>query len=359
MSSIDYYLDKKILIIESKKKDINKTWCFWDNNNSKWNPFLSKKWSKLNFKTNNISLDFELNDMSYNMIKSQDFFNVIKKTVKSKMNVEVLYDDVLSIDQQTNTVKINTSNNSFITDKVFNSIPTFSPYNENSNLKMLLQHFKGWTIKTKNKCFDQEKATIMDFSIDQKNETRFFYILPVSSDEALIEFTLFSKKKLNDSEYDKEISNYLFKAGISEYKIISNEKGIIPMTCFDYSKYNSKNLINIGTSGGWTKPSTGYTFKFIDKKSDQLLKFLEKETDFRKFNKKTRFWYYDRIFLDVLYYQNHLGSHLFERLFLKNKIERIFRFLDDESNILDDLKILLSFPKYLFTKTFFKTLFNK
>ena len=274
MSSIDYYLDKRILIIESKKKDINKTWCFWDNNNSKWNPFLSKKWSKLNFKTNDLSLDFELNDMSYNMIKSQDFFNVIKKTVKSKMNVEVLYDDVLSIDQQTNTVKINTSNNSFITDKVFNSIPTFSPYNENSNLKMLLQHFKGWTIKTKNKCFDQEKATIMDFSIDQKNETRFFYILPVSSDEALIEFTLFSKKKLNDSEYDKEISNYLFKAGISEYKIISNEKGVIPMTCFDYSKYNSKNLINIGTSGGWTKPSTGYTFKFIDKKSDQLLKFL-------------------------------------------------------------------------------------
>ncbi len=106
-------------------------------------------------------------------------------------------------------------------------------------------------------------------------------------------------------------------------------------------------------------PKFGYTFKFIDKKSDQLLKFLEKETDFRKFNKKTRFWYYDRIFLDVLYYQNHLGSHLFERLFLKNKIERIFRFLDDESNILDDLKILLSFPKYLFTKTFFKTLFNK
>ena len=180
MSSIDYYLDKRILIIESKKKDINKTWCFWDNNNSKWNPFLSKKWSKLNFKTNNISLDFELNDMSYNMIKSQDFFNIIKKTVKSKMNVEVLYDDVLSIDQQTNTVKINTSNNSFITDKVFNSIPTFSPYNENSNLKMLLQHFKGWTIKTKNKCFDKEKATIMDFSIDQKKETRFLIIVHIS-----------------------------------------------------------------------------------------------------------------------------------------------------------------------------------
>ena len=115
---------------------------------------------------------------------------------------------------------------------------------------MLLQHFKGWTIKTKNKYFDDKKATIMDFSIDQKNETRFFYILPVSSNEALIEYTLFSKKELSDFEYDQEISNYLKDKGISDYKITSNEKGVIPMTCFDYSKYNTKNLINIGTSGG-------------------------------------------------------------------------------------------------------------
>ena len=196
----------------------------------------------------------------------------------------------------------------------------------------------------------------MDFSIDQKNETRFFYILPVSSNEALIEYTLFSKKELSDFEYDQEISNYLKGKGISDYTITSNEKGVIPMTCFDYSKYNTKNLINIGTSGGWTKPSTGYTFKFIDKKSSQLLIFMEKSDDFRKFNKKTRFWYYDRIFLDVLYYQNHLGSHLFERLFKNNKIEKIFKFLDNESSLIDDLKITLSFPKFLFTKTFFKTL---
>ena len=198
----------------------------------------------------------------------------------------------------------------------------------------------------------------MDFSIDQKNETRFFYVLPVSTNEALVEFTLFSKKELNDSEYEHEILKYLDEKGISDYKVISDEKGIIPMTCFDYRKYNTKNLINIGTSGGWTKPSTGYTFKFIDKKSSKLLSFMQTNNDFRKFEKKTRFWYYDRIFIDVLYYHNHLGSYLFQRLFVKNKIERIFKFLDNESSLLDDMRITLSFPKILFTKTFFKTLFK-
>ena len=356
MSKINYFLSKKILIIESTKDDVNKTWCFWDSNDSKWNSFLSKKWSEINFKSSDVSLDFKLNNMTYNMIKSQDFFKTIKKSIESKMNVETLYDEVLSVDHKPKNVKVKTKNHSFTASKVFNSIPNFTPYKKNSDLKMLLQHFKGWTIKTKNKYFDDKKATIMDFSIDQKNETRFFYILPVSSNEALIEYTLFSKKELSDFEYDQEISNYLKDKGISDYKITSNEKGVIPMTCFDYSKYNTKNLINIGTSGGWTKPSTGYTFKFIDKKSSQLLIFMQKSDDFRKFNKKTRFWYYDRIFLDVLYYQNHLGSHLFERLFKNNKIEKIFKFLDNESSLIDDLKITLSFPKFLFTKTFFKTL---
>ncbi len=358
MSKIDYYLNKKILIIESSKKEINKTWCFWDVNDSKWNSFLVKKWSNVNFKNFNMSLDFKLDNMTYNMIKSHDFFKTIKKTIKSKMNVEILNEEVLSIDSQSDKVKIKTTNNFFCADKVFNSVPNLSPYNKDSKLKMLLQHFKGWTIKTRNKCFDDKIATIMDFSIDQKNETRFFYVLPVSPNEALIEFTLFSKKELNDSEYDQEILNYLEEKGISDYRVISNEKGVIPMTCFDFRKYNTKNLINIGTSGGWTKPSTGYTFKFIDKKSSKLLSFMQTNNDFRKFEKKTRFWYYDRIFLDVLYYQNHLGSYLFQRLFVKNKIERIFKFLDNESSLFDDIKITLSFPKIPFTKTFFKTLFK-
>jgi lycopene beta-cyclase len=31
------------------------------------------------------------------------------------------------------------------------------------------------------------------------------------------------------------------------------------------------------TAGGWTKASTGYTFKKSDKKSTQLVAFLQKE----------------------------------------------------------------------------------
>ena len=51
----------------------------------------------------------------------------------------------------------------------------------------------------------------MDFSVDQKDEIRFMYILPFSKNKALVEYTLFSKELISDNEYEKEIKSYLKK----------------------------------------------------------------------------------------------------------------------------------------------------
>ena len=67
------------------------------------------------------------------------------------------------------------------------------------------QHFIGWFIKTKKNIFNDEKITFMDFDIDQKNNTRFMYILPYKKNDALIEYTLFSKNIISDIEYETEI----------------------------------------------------------------------------------------------------------------------------------------------------------
>ena len=64
----------------------------------------------------------------------------------------------------------------------------------------------------------------MDFSINQKNETRFIYILPFKSNEALIEFTLFTKSILKNSEYEKVLKEYLNNKGIDSYEILEKEK---------------------------------------------------------------------------------------------------------------------------------------
>ncbi len=60
----------------------------------------------------------------------------------------------------------------------------------------------------------------MNFDIEQKNECRFMYVLPFSPTQALVEFTLFSQKLLDTSEYDSQLDDYLRNhLSIKNYRI--------------------------------------------------------------------------------------------------------------------------------------------
>jgi lycopene beta-cyclase len=216
----------------------------------------------------------------------------------------------------------------------------------------------GWFIKSKEEVFEKETATFMDFSVEQKGNTRFMYVLPTSSTEALLEYTLFSKDLLALSEYENEIQNYIQKLGITEYEILEKEQGNIPMTCFPFWKNNTKNILNIGSAGGWTKASTGYTFKNTTKKAKQLVSFLDNNSDFRKFQKRDKFWFYDLLLLDILDQKNHLGSTIFSSMFQKGNATVIFKFLDEETFFLEDLQVIWKCPKGLFVKALFSRIFR-
>ena len=354
----DNFFDNKSILVIEKNLDIipNKTWSFWEPVNSKWNDFVTKSWDKILFKSSDIELEKKLKDFNYKMIKSESFYRYVMAKLKSFSNIEFINENVTEVNDLVDHVIVKTDSGEFYGKKVFNSVPNES-YKSNQKFPVLLQHFEGWTIKTEKSVFNSQTATLMDFSIDQKNETRFCYVLPTNNNEALIEFTLFSKDLLKDSEYEIEINKYIVNLGIGNFQIISKEKGIIPMTCFPFEKENTNNIVNIGTAGGWTKPSTGYTFRFIDKFSDRTIEFLKLDKSFKKFKIKNRFWFYDLIFIDVLYYNNFLGSNIFQRMFEKNKFKSIFQFLDNESRLNQELKIIISMPnKLAFIKSFFRNI---
>ncbi len=354
--SDSYFDNKSILVIEKNAFSIpKKTWSFWDSKNSKWNDFVIKSWDNISFKSYNFNTKKKLDTINYKMIKSEPFYKKILDDLKSLPNITFHKAEVKSVQDTGNLVKVTTDSNQFLGNKVFNSIIDNS-YLKDDKYPVLLQHFMGWSIKVSEDTFDEKTALLMDFSIKQNDETRFFYVLPTSRREALVEFTLFSKNILDDKQYEVEIINYLSSLKIDNYTINESEKGVIPMTCYPFDKKNSKNLIHIGTAGGWTKPSTGYTFRFIDKYSSKLIDFLKSNKSFKKFKTKNRFWLYDLLFIDVLYFNNKLGSNLFERLFKNNKFSSIFKFLDNESNFIDEIKIINSFPKWIFIKSLIKNI---
>ncbi|HLP64152.1 lycopene cyclase family protein [Flavobacterium sp.] len=350
--------DKTILLIdENPKKSNDRTWCFWDEKDA-FSKITTKKWNSALFTDEHFKRDLELIPYQYKMIRGLDFYNLVFDLIAQHNNIHFLHQKVIDFQELGMHCVVKTETQSFTCNQIFNSIYTPELVKSQSKYPLLQQHFIGWFIKSKEGVFDTNQVTFMDFSVEQKGNTRFMYVLPTSPTEALLEYTLFSADLLPKEEYETEIKKYIEKLGINEYEIVEKEQGNIPMTSYPFWEHNTKNIINIGSVGGWTKASTGYTFKNTIKKSKQLVGFLSLESDFRKFHKKDKFWLYDLLFLDVLYKRNDLGSSVFSSLFKKGNPTLIFKFLDEETSFSEDLQVMLKCPKLPFIKALLGRLFG-
>ena len=349
-----FFNDKKILIIEKESKTSNdKTFGFWNDKESVLDEMVFKEWEFAEFKDSNSYNTFLLNPYKYKMIKSNQFYSHIGNKILKAANFKYLNSNINEIDEINNIVK--TDDGEFSSSIIFSSI-----YNEVSFKKypLLKQHFIGWTIETKSETFDDNKITFMDFSVDQKDEIRFMYILPFSKNKALVEYTLFSKELISDNEYEKEIKSYLKENNIQGYTIKEKEKGMIPMTCYPFFENNTDTYFQIGTAGGWSKPSTGYTIKNSIKKIDVVVESLKHNKPLSKIRFKNRFWYYDLLFLDVLIASKGKGSQVFSDLFKNNDPIKIFKFLDENTSVVEELSIFLSVDIKTFVRSLLKRILN-
>lgn len=355
----DLFFDNKSILILDKDTDKgnDRTWSYWEEGLGEWDDIIGKTWDCVFFSDKSFSETINISPYCYKMIRSETFYKKMWNKINTKSNVEFINTSVLNYKIVDNKVLVTTTLKSFSANKVFNSLPNTS-YLKQNKYPVLQQHFIGWFIKTKVDTFDDTTATFMDFSVPQKGNTRFMYVLPMDKQTALFEYTLFSKDLLEVSEYEDAIKYYLKENGINDYKIIETEKGSIPMTSYDFTELNTSNIFNIGTAGGWTKASTGYTFRSTTKKTKDIVKLLKSGKDISKYKSKSKFWFYDLLFLDVLANHNESGSTLFSSLFKKTNVKTIFRFLDEESNLWEDFKIITSVPSKNFISALFKRLFK-
>jgi lycopene beta-cyclase len=350
--------DKSILLIDENAKKVNdRTWCFWDENNL-FDEIVSKKWNQAIFANEKFNRVLELTPYQYKKIIGLDFYELVFKKISEHKNIHFLNQKVVDFTELGNHCIVKTEQETLTCNKIFNSIYNPEVVTAQTKFPLIHQHFIGWFIKSKEAVFTPNCATFMDFSVEQKCNTRFMYVLPTSSTEALLEYTLFSKNLLSKEEYEAEIQKYIENLGITEYEIIEKEQGNIPMTCYPFWKHNTKNIVNIGSAGGWTKASTGYTFKNASKKSKALVQFLKSESDFTKFHRKDKFWFYDLLLLDILSSKNELGSKIFSSMFKKGDSTVIFKFLDEETSLSEDLQVIWRCPKMIFVKTLIKRLYK-
>jgi lycopene beta-cyclase len=270
-----------------------------------------------------------------------------------------LHETVNGIETTDDGVVVSAGNEFFRGDFAFNSILFEQPILKDKTI-YLLQHFKGWIIETKEPVFDPGKPTLMDFRVGQDEGTTFVYVMPFSATRALVEFTLFTPKLLEQESYDQGLKDYLRDfLKLEEYTVVEEEFGVIPMTDHVFPAVNG-NIVHLGTAGGQTKPSTGYTFRFIQKHVAAVVDQLAVSGNpfLAKLVLQKRFMWYDRVLLHMLFHKKMPGARIFTLLFSRNPIQRIFRFLDNETKLKEELILMNTLPQWPFMKAGWKELFK-
>lgn len=344
----------KILLIDPAADEIpNKTWCYWAEQplsiHPKLNPIVS--WKKLTLSQNQQTINQDLGNLTYFHISSKEFYQSIYTMIENSNNITLLKEEVIAIQETESNVKVKVKNGqNYSATKLFDSRLNPDASFIDQSLK---QVFLGWKVKFSGDVFDSSAVTLMDVNPVKSKLFSFFYILPYSSTEALVEYTAYTKERIKDDTLINSLKEYLTTLSKDfTYEITFEEKGVIPMSTQSPTITASHRIIPIGTRAGWTKASTGYTFHRIQQNCEKLIEEIISNREVTSESKSSyRFTFYDNILLNIAHkWPEKLGG-VFLELFQSSPPKDVMRFLNEETSFLEELKILSKLRFSIFIKS--------
>lgn len=354
------------------RRESDRTWCWWmpveprpseASSLTALAPLLSQSWARLELIDGaGRAREYDLGGLRYVMLRSSDFYAAADAalarlggldgldglgSIGRPTRVQRITASVHGLDDGPEAVIVRAGSSRLRARWVFDSRPA-SPRWPGST--MLLQHFRGWTVRFDRPVLDAALATLMDFQIPQPERgVAFAYCLPLDDRRALVEYTEFSRERLPSDDYDRALRGYLRRRWDVEpghgVEVEAVEDGVIPMTDAPFASRIGKRVFRLGTAGGATRPSTGYTFAAMNRQADVVANLLlAGRTPVPPPPYRARHRWMDAVLLRALDRGYVRGPELFTALFADNPSDRVVRFLDGLSGPIDDLALMRTTP---------------
>ena len=344
-----------ITVVEPDPSSIDdRNWCQWVPQDQVA-AYHTSAWASIQTRTPQGSYVSRAQQWSYVRTTGGHYRSVVEQTT-SKHHVEWLHSRVkdLHYNAEQESVTVTTDHGDLEADFVFTSVHGLRSESP------LWQHFHGWEVEADRDIFDPECATLMDFDVPQVDDgVVFMYVLPYSARRALVECTAFSPSEWEVATYERYLDTYIGTMwGLSkgDYRRILVEHGRIPMRSDPPPRQPNPRTWPIGSPAGTIKPSTGYAFTRIQESCRHLVHTWEQHgMPMLPRPRQGRFAWYDALMLDMIVREPHYMVPVFDRLFGNHSIDRIFRFLDEKTDPLQDALIFMKLPKKPFLKALWRT----
>ena len=212
----------------------------------------------------------------------------------------------------------------------------------------LWQHFLGAVVGTEGFDLDHDRAVLMDLRVLQPPRgTGFGYLLPMGDGTALAEYTVLAPGPADPQLMRSGLEAYLGALGLSSAPRLRPEEGSVPMTDARHRTRDGagSRVVRIGTVGGATRPSTGYTFSAMQRQAVAVADALARGHDpVPPPAYPARHRWVDAVLLRGLLSGEVDGTRFFPLLFERNPVPRVLDFLDGLTSPGQDLALMASVP---------------
>ncbi|GHJ07849.1 lycopene cyclase [Micromonospora humidisoli] len=329
-----------------RKRGQDRTWAFWGIPGGDLEPMLSASWSRVEVTTAAATRVLELTPLRYAMLRSAPLY---ERAAEAERRLGATRHDVAvgALDDDGTAVTVRDTDGRAVLRAgwVLDSRPRPS---RRPGRTAWLQHFRGWWLESSTPVFDPGRAVLMDFRTPQPARgVSFGYVLPVSDRYALVEYTEFSPAVLTDAGYDAGLRGYagLLGLDLAALTVREVEDGVIPMTDAPFDGRPSPRVVRLGTAGGATRPSTGFTFSAMHRQAGQVAAALAAgRAPVPGPAYPGRHRWMDAVALRAWDSGAVGGPEFFDRLFDRNPASRVLRFLDGATSPAEDVALMRSSP---------------
>ncbi|MFR9757962.1 lycopene cyclase family protein [Streptomyces sp. TR06-5] len=335
---------------DTRRRAPDRTWCFWGPDDAEPDRFEEASWGRLRVHgPTGGAVERDTAPLRYRMIRSATYAREVSRLLSEDGRVRRVAATVTGVTDGSDAASVRCvtadgHRSGMRARWVFDSRPK-RPLPPARTL--LLQHFRGWFLRTDRDRFDPGVAELMDFRVPQPHHgLAFGYVLPFDSRTALVEYTEFSSGVLDRAAYERALRHYADTVlRLGHYRVEAAEQGVIPMTDAVFPRRTGARVFPLGAAAGATRPSTGYTFAAVQRQVHHVADALcagRTPLPPRLHSRRARAM--DAVLLRALDTGRISGAVLFEELFRHHRAPELLRFLDGGTSPLEDLRIGAAAP---------------
>jgi lycopene beta-cyclase len=329
-----------VLVDQHADPAAGRAWAYWSARHSRLDRAVSHSWDRLAVIADGLRLELCPSPYSYRLLRGEDLQAHVDQLLEQAGGFTRLTGTVRELDDGPDAVTVRVGEVEVRAGWVLDSRPPPPPPPEEVRLRFL-----GWEITTEVAGFDPGCATFMDFRARRPGEMRFCYVLPTDARRALVEIATFAPGHAVRHDLAAGLTEYLREVcGLPTWQVVRQEGGDLPLQVTG-PRRTGRHVLRVGTAGGMLKPSTGYAFDRIVRDTDAVVASLDRYGHpWAVARRRPRHAWLDEVLLGVVTADPGAVEPAFARMFARNPVQRVLRFLDEDTALRDELRLIATLP---------------